>query len=311
MEKAWFRAVRWAVSLGAIGVVAWQLAAHRGELGAGWGAPWTAGRGWAMLGLVALAPVNWGLEWWKWGVLSPPWRGWTQLAREYFFGAAAGFVTPNRVGEGVGRLAWVPRAQREGAARGYLAGAVAQGWVTLAVGGAVLAAGPHPAAALLGGALCATAAGTLFAFLRWNPPLGRWLPVWERLVGPRHPDRGALSLRQRGSALALGVLRYATFTAQFWLAFAAAGCGWTAEQARAVPLVLLGNTFAPGALLGELGVREALTWAILQPAGDEVGATLLAPFLVWLVNLVFPAAVGAVWGLVHPVVPPVPNEGAS
>jgi hypothetical protein len=101
-------------------------------------------------------------------------------------------------------------------------------------------------------------------------------------------------------ALGLSALRYTAFSAQFLLAFSAVGLAWEAERALAVPLVWLGNMFAPGALLGELGVREAWTWAILQPEGAAVGPTLLAPFLVWGVNLALPAAVGAIWAMRAP-----------
>lgn len=291
------------MSVAALGVVGWQVATHRvWELD-----DWGQGNGWALLALVLLAPVNWGLEWAKWGVVSRPWRGWTawrrgwwDRARECLIGGAAGFVTPNRVGDIAGRLMWVPAAEREEAARGYLAGAVAQGWVTLAVGSFCLAALPYPWAAGAGGAGSLLALGLLAAYLRWNPPLGRWLPVWERLVGPRQAGSTAISARQRQLALVLSALRYATFTAQFLLAFAAVGLTWEAERAMAVPLIWLGNMVAPGAVLGELGVREAWTWAILQPEGAAVGPTLLAPFLVWLVNLALPAAVGAVGAMRAP-----------
>lgn len=301
--KVGWAGLRWAVSAVALGVVGWQVVTHRAWEGMGH----VAWNGWALVGLVGLAPVNWGLEWAKWGVVSRPWRGWAAVrkggwdrARECLIGGAAGFVTPNRVGDMAGRLMGVPAAEREEAARGYLAGAAAQGWVTLAVGSFFLAAQPSPWAAFAGGVGSLAALGLLAAYLRWSPTPGRWQAVWERLVGPRQAGSTAIQPRQRQLALGLSALRYTAFSAQFLLAFSAVGLAWEAERALAVPLVWLGNMFAPGALLGELGVREAWTWAILQPEGAAVGPTLLAPFLVWGVNLALPAAVGAIWAMRAP-----------
>jgi hypothetical protein len=255
------------ISLLALGWVAWEVTQH-----AVWAVEWPDPR-WPAAGVViALMPVNWGVEVAKWRFLNPGLAGRAAI-KEVLVGAAWAFATPNRVGEVAGRVAV---SRREGAARAFATSGAAQLFVTVAVGGAVLAMeGPAWAIAL-------GLAAALGAYLAWSPRLpDRW--GW---VGATPVPMGA-----RLGALGLSSVRYAVFTGQYVLAFAAVGIE---VPVRAVPLIFLGNALVPSAALGELGVREAVTLAVLQPEGAAVGAAVVATFGVWFVNLAVPAAVGAV-----------------
>ena len=52
-----------------------------------------------------------------------------------------------------------------------------------------------------------------------------------------------------------------------------------------IAVVYLGNMIVPTAALAELGVREALLVAWMQPPGVVLPGLLAAAFLVWVVNL--------------------------
>ena len=84
------------------------------------------------------------------------------------------------------------------------------------------------------------------------------------------------------------------FSGQFWLAFSAFGL---AVNPADIPLIFLGNAAIPSAAFGELGVREAMTLAVIRPEGAEVGAAVAAAFVVWAVNLAVPAVGGALLNL--------------
>lgn len=261
------------ISLGALAWVGWELTRH-----GVWREPWPP-VAWGWMGaLTLLMPVNWGLEVAKWRFLQPG-LAWGQAAREVLIGAMAAFLTPNRLGDVAGRVAAAPPERQALAGRAFATSAGAQ-WLMTAVVGTV-ALGNWWAWALPPLALA--------VFFRWSPQLPRaWRERFEWLQAE------AVSVKHRAGALGLSAVRYAVFWTQFWLAFRAVGL---APRWNDIPLIFLGNALVPSAAFGELGVREAVTLAVMQPEGAAVGAAAVAAFSVWSVNLVVPAAVGALLNL--------------
>jgi hypothetical protein len=90
----------------------------------------------------------------------------------------------------------------------------------------------------------------------------------------------------------LSGLRYAVFATQFAAALAAWGIEWDLALYTTIAVVYLGNMIVPTAALAELGVREALLVAWMQPPGSLLPGLLAAAFLVWVVNLGLPALIG-------------------
>jgi len=267
---------RWIVSAVALGYVAWTLDGH-GVLRGPW--PPMDAR-WLAVAAAGL-PLNLGLEVAKWVRLTHFRPG--PAVRHVLVGAAAGFLTPNRIGDGFGRAAAVPAEDRERALRAWTTSAGSQALVTLAAGAGALLATDR-----LGWALLATLAafvGTRM-FLSWSPLVTPWTsaePVPPRL---------------RAEARLWSSARYAVFTSQFLAALIAFGLlpPTPSAAAAAVPdlaTVFLCNTLIPTAALGELGVREALTLAVFDPSGPTAAGAAAAAFCVWAINLALPAIIGA------------------
>jgi hypothetical protein len=234
-----------------------------------------------LLGAVLLLPLNLGLEVAKWMRLTGFRLG--PAVRHVFVGAAAGFLTPNRIGDGFGRAAAVHPDDRERALRAWTTSAGAQTLVTVAAGAGALIAAERTGWALL--ATLATLAGTRL-FLSWSPLITPWAAA------------APVPTPLRAEALLWSSARYAVFTAQFLAALIAFGIlpPDPSAAAAAVPdiaTVWLCNTLVPTAALGELGVREALTLAVLDPAAPAAASAAAAAFTVWAMNLAFPAALGA------------------
>ncbi len=255
------------ISLGALAWVGWELARQ-----GAWRGPWPPVDGRVMWAVALLMPLNWGMEVAKWRFLQPG-LAWGRATREVLIGAMAAFLTPNRLGDVAGRVAAAPAERQEQAGRAFATSAGAQWLVTVGMGAVALGRWWAWALPPLG----------LLAFFRWSPQLP---DAWRKRLGWLRAE--AIPVRHRAGALGLSVGRYAVFSTQFWLAFQAVG---VATQWNDIPLIFLGNALVPSAALGELGVREAVTLAVLQPEAGAAAA--LAAFAVWGVNLVVPAVVGA------------------
>ena len=241
--------------------------------------PWPPVDGPWLLGAVLLLPLNLGLEVAKWMRLTGFRLG--PAVRHVFVGAAAGFLTPNRIGDGFGRAAAVHPDDRERALRAWTTSAGAQTLVTVAAGAGALIAAERTGWALL--ATLATLAGTRL-FLSWSPLITPWAAA------------APVPTPLRAEALLWSSARYAVFTAQFLLALLAYGVVPPAAWPALVPevaTVWLCNALVPTAALGELGVREALTLAVLDPAAPAAASAAAAAFTVWAMNLALPAALGA------------------
>lgn len=273
-----------AVLLLATGFVAAKLLETRGLARFGW-------PGLEAGIVVALVPLNLGLEVVKWRRLTG--RAWGEAWRDVLAGAAAGFVSPNRAGDGLARVIRLPRGLRERGARAAMNGAAAQGWVTLAGGGIGLLALGRPAA---GAAVCALALVGLAVLLFWSPslraePRRRWMQRVARWLSKHvaRDQRGPIPARRRLEIVGWSALRYAVFTGQYLGMLAAFD---VKERAAAVAVVWLVNAAVPTGALAEFGVREASALAVMQPAGAAVAGVVAATFALWMLNLLIPGLLG-------------------
>jgi hypothetical protein len=241
--------------------------------------------------VAALVPVNLGLEVIKWRRLTD--RPWGEAWRDVLAGAAAGFVSPNRTGDGVARVIRLPRSRRERGARAAMNGAAAQGWVTLAGGGlGLLVLGESMAGAVV----CGLAAGGLGVLLFWSPrlrrePRGRWMKRAVDWVSAHvaQDARGPIPAWRRLEVIGWSALRYAVFTGQYVWMLQAFG---VARRAAAVSVVWLVNAAVPTGALAEFGVREASALAVMQPAEEAVAGVVAATFALWTLNLLLPGLLG-------------------
>ena len=238
-----------------------------------------------LLAGIALLPLNLSLEIVKWSRLTG--RPFPLGARDVLAGAAAGFVSPNRVGDGLARIVRLPTDLRERGIRASLSGSFAQSWCTLAFG--TWAFWTRPA---LAGFLATLSALGLAAYFVWTPKLTR-LPrkasAWLEKRITWQAD-APIPVRLRLTTLGLSALRYAVFSTQYLLILRAFRV--TADL-RDIAGIWLVNTVIPTGALGEFGVREASALAIIQtPHGFAAAGIVAATLVTWAVNLLIPGLVG-------------------
>jgi len=239
-----------------------------------------------LLVLTLLMPLNWGIEVAKWAWLNPELSRRNAL-REVLIGSAWAILTPNRIGDLAGRVAAASGERREQASRAFVTSSGSQLLVTLVAGAFALGKEVHWFFAV------AVGFATL-SYFRWSPRIPKSIRLRIGMTEAPAPPSPAAT---RTVVMVMSTLRYLIFAGQFWLSFRAFGLTVAGQK---IPLIFLGNALVPSAALGELGIREALSLAVIAPEGEAVGGVVMAAFVVWFVNLVVPAAAGAIWQLWQP-----------
>ena len=260
-----------------------------------------------LITILLLMPVNWGLEAAKWRLLMRTVAP-MPLARAFLAtlaGTSVSLVTPNRTGEFVGRVLFVPPETRITAAALTVLGSIAQVLITFLAGAFCvlvmhelhlpLPMGPGWSIGAIAFVATVLAAGCAVLFL--FPELLRHLFDIVPFLR-RYDDRWrALQAQPRSrslTVLAMSAMRYAVFIGQGMLAFASFAPEMDAMAVLlGLPVVYLLATLVPTMLLTDLGVRGSVAVLIFTALGGVASHVLLAMSMVWTINVLLPALVGS------------------
>ncbi|GAA3929298.1 hypothetical protein GCM10022406_13460 [Hymenobacter algoricola] len=262
-----------------------------------------------VLAALALVPVNWGLEAWKWWRLARHLEpvSFRRSFRAVLVGLTLGFVTPNRVGDYAGRIIEL-KSRRLDALGAVFLGRYCQLVVTVLAGTAGLLyflltfyLRGYPASGL--GLVVATVLLNLLVLL----PLyrSRLLLAALTLVRPLRRFRRYLAVMPTYSAraihvvLAISALRYAVFCAQFGLlllaydAHAPFGPGFAAIAGTFLLKSLVPSLNA----LADVGVRELSATHLFGLLHEPALPVLSASLSLWVLNIALPSAAGLLFVL--------------
>ena len=262
-----------------------------------------AGRGPVLLAL-ALVPLNWGLEAWKWYRLARHLEPVTfgRSLRAVLVGLTLGFATPNRVGDYAGRILEL-KSRRVSALGAVFLGRYCQLVATVLAGVAGLLyflltfyLNGYPAAGLgvvvSAGVICAAVLVPLYRSRLLLAALGLWRPLRRfrpaLAIMPTYPAR-ALHV-----VLAISVLRYAVFCGQFMLLLAAYGVAAPLGPGlAAVAGTFLLKSLVPSLnALADVGVRELSATHLFGLLGQPALPVLSASLSLWVINIALPSAAG-------------------
>jgi hypothetical protein len=267
-----------------------------------------AGRG-PVLAALALVPLNWGLEAWKWQRLArhlEPRHSYWRSLRAVLVGLTLGFATPNRVGDYAARILELHARRRLDAVGAVFLGRYAQLVATVLAGGGGLLyfllrfyLKGYPAAQV--GVVLAFGLGGALALL----PLyrSRLLLALLVLVKPLRRFRRYLAIMPTYSAgalhavLGISGLRYAVFCGQFLLLLHAYGTRAPLGPAlAAVSGTFLFKSLVPSLnALADVGVRELSATHLFALLGQPVLPVLSASLSLWVINIALPSALGLLW----------------
>jgi len=263
-----------------------------------------AGRG-PVLAALALVPLNWGLEAWKWQRLArhlAPAHSFGRSLRAVLLGLTLGFATPNRVGDYAARILELPGRRLDAVGAVFL-GRYAQLVATVLAGGAGLLyfllkfyLVGYPAAQ----AGVAVAAGLVGALALLPLYRSRLLLAALGLVRPLRRFRRYLAVMPTYSAaelhavLGISGLRYAVFCGQFLLLLYAYGVrGGLGPAVAAVAGTFLFKSLVPSLnALADVGVRELSATHLFGLLGQPLLPVLSASLSLWVINIALPSALG-------------------
>lgn len=261
-----------------------------------------------LLALLGLMLCNWGIEAVKWRILVAPIQRLTfgQSFKAVLSGVSFSISTPNRIGEYLGRMLYLPEGKRLRIIALTLVGSLGQLLVTLWAGclaffalrsrltGSGLL---HPLVYQFGlfGLLFVCAILTLFYFNvggleKWLESALRkasWLPLVSALK--------EFGMQRLGHLLLLSVVRYAVFVAQYLLAFRLFSVTVSLLPAVGVmSLVFLALAVIPSVVLLEVGIRGEVSLKLIGLYSANSLGILLTSVTIWLINLVIPALAGSI-----------------
>ena len=259
---------------------------------------------WAWVALaLALAPLNIGLEAYRWGRLvrhvAPSVR-YRDALRAVVGGYPLGLLTPGRIGDYVGRAVYlrdvspgVSAALTFAERMATLAACLVFGLVALVpflashapaspLWPAVVGVGVLGTSSLLVALLFPSVTRAVFAAVLPFERIRSALRAFDTI-----PREEALTL------LLLSILRYGVFTTQFVVlvqAFAP-GAAWGASFI-AIALVFFAKSAVPQVTLGDLGIREGAAVFFLGAYGVSSAAAFDASLSIFAINLLLPALAG-------------------
>jgi hypothetical protein len=262
--------------------------------------------------VVALMPLNWGIEARKWQLALRPIGGisFVNAFRAVFTGTTMASFTPNRMGEYLGRLLYVKEGHRIESISLTIVCSMAQLLMTLVIGLAGIVylrvtnawqgAGAHDNIGfwlntLLG--LVVFLLGSLtFIYFR----LSWLLSILGKIPGLSKYQAYVKILENFHATLLLRILflsfgRYLVFIVQYGLIFPVFGVLLTVGQLwGGMSVVFLVMAIIPTfTFLTELGLRWETSIQVLELFSANTIGIFAASFAIWMINLIVPALIGS------------------
>lgn len=252
----------------------------------------------------ALMFVNWGTEARKWHLLIKPIYDipFKRAVSAVFTGVSISIFTPNRLGSFVGRILYLPNKDKVLGTVATFYGNLAQLCITALFGTLGLLLGivyfPNDISWIVAyGLLPATLVTTIslgFYFKpKWIARLSSKIPYLKKYEGKIVAFTN-IPIKLKWQVLDLSFRRYLIFTLQLLGLLIIFEPEIELGTALSLTLLLwLVITFIPTPFLGKLGVRETVALALFATIADDL-SIVAASFLLWVINIAFPAIIGGV-----------------
>ena len=255
---------------------------------------------WSMAIAVALVPLNWGLEFLKWK-LTLRQAGVDQTIEHtrnsFFAGMITGMLTPNMLGNFVGRMFYFQRRDRISITVLTLLTNYTQFVSTLIFGAISFFILQQTPFGLLDNAVSWLALSVLLPFIIfvfYFDDLFRWIfPGRMRLTQRLKSTKGNFVFK--GKILGISLLRHAVFVLQFSSVLIAFGAEWNSSVFFWIWQYYFWVTLAPSLFLGKVIIRDSIALWVFGFAGLSVTAVLPSSLTIWVINLLIPTLLALIF----------------
>lgn len=267
---------------------------------------------WKLWLVIAMMPLNWGIEARKWQlalrpVASVPFK---DAFRAIFTGVTLASFTPNRMGEYLGRILYIKQGHRISAISLTIVCSIAQLLITLVIGGAgILYLRPFAKLRLSQGqpglntglnALLIVVVFLLVSLTIIYFRLSKVAALLAKVPIARKYEPYIKVLQNCDAAILLRILflsfgRYIVFIIQYSLIFPVFGVhlGF-GEVWGGISVVFLTMAVVPTfTFLTELGLRWGASIQVLEVFTPNMVGVFASSFAIWLINLIIPALIGS------------------
>ncbi len=243
-----------------------------------------------------LVPMNWFLEWIKWVItLNIAEVQTTQKIKlnAFFAGIITGMLTPNMLGNFIGRIYYFERRNRISLIVLTLVSNYAQFIASIVFGIiGILILGRIPIDLEIDQFnFILIVIGLVVILFYFN---FEWFFKFLKRKARIHLLIRNIKRRRmyRWKILLLSFLRHGIFTLQFSFMLHAFGENLSLENVFWIWQVYLWVTIAPSLILGKLAIRESIAIWVLTLAGMGELTVLISSFLIWTFNLLLPTIIG-------------------
>ena len=265
---------------------------------------------WRLYVVIGLMLVNWGIEARKWQLLLRHMKriSFGKAYKSVLSGVAFTMVTPNRMGEFIGRVFYVEDGQRIRAATLTIVGSMSQLIITLLAGvvGIVvlrenIATSPERDGlsffwinGLVFGTMAVIVVLLLFYFkISWLVRVAEKIPGLQRYIYfvALLDDFKATELLH---IMSLSAVRFVVFVSQYMLLFTLFDVHipwWQGSCAVSVMFLILAIIPMPG--IAELGIRGRASIALFMIFSNNPVGILVTTGSIWLINIILPAVLGS------------------
>jgi hypothetical protein len=247
-----------------------------------------------------LMPLNWWTEWRKWtlSLECADIKSETSTNFHSFLaGMITGMLTPNLLGNFIGRVLYFERKYRIQLTLLTFIGSMSQFVITMLVGAlGIILLQKMPFTNGLGALtfiiISTVSLASLFFYFRleWLLKFIRKRTFVERLLTILSKNK-YIRLRM----LILALMRHVVFTLQFACVLYAFGIDINVKSILWIWQFYFWITLAPSLLLGKLGVRESIAVWVFVAAGMDELSVVLSAFSIWVMNLFVPTVLSLIF----------------
>ncbi len=242
----------------------------------------------------SLIIINWGAEWIKWTNILDVIRTKTSMKinfKAFMAGIATGLITPNMIGNFLGRIYYFKKEFRPSIIFMTLLSSFSQFFASIFFGLlSLIFLNETPfdldtkLIIIIFIFFCFT---LLFLYFRFEKL------KWKYLTRKKHYSRVVELLKInktfRFKLLSLSLGRHFVFTLQFWLMFNAFEDALSVDSFLWIWQIFFWTTLVPSLWFGKLVIRESIALVVLGSVGYGQVEILTASVLIWVVNLALPS----------------------